>query len=77
MSMNILQITVQCDNQCNSVLGNTPIYEEKIADSTVEDDMELPLFDLETVVAATNNFSGENKLGEGGFGPVYKVKICY
>lgn len=22
---------------------------------------------------ATNNFSTENKLGEGGFGPVYKV----
>ena len=25
------------------------------------------------VMAATNNFSLENKLGEGGFGPVYKV----
>ena len=25
------------------------------------------------VKAATNNFPLENKLGEGGFGPVYKV----
>ncbi|KAL5976161.1 putative ribitol kinase or glycerol kinase, partial [Asimina triloba] len=33
---------------------------------------ELPLFDLKIIAAATNNFSRENKLGEGGFGPVYK-----
>ncbi|KAL4596919.1 hypothetical protein ACB092_12G198700 [Castanea dentata] len=32
----------------------------------------LPLFDLRTIVAATNNFSIANKLGQGGFGPVYK-----
>ncbi|KAH7662222.1 Non-specific serine/threonine protein kinase protein [Dioscorea alata] len=33
---------------------------------------ECPLFDLGTLKAATNNFSDENKLGEGGFGLVYK-----
>ncbi|KDP38981.1 hypothetical protein JCGZ_00738 [Jatropha curcas] len=37
-----------------------------------KDDLELPLFDLGTIVCATNNFSFINKLGEGGFGPVYK-----
>ncbi|KAI3465872.1 hypothetical protein Pfo_022535 [Paulownia fortunei] len=36
------------------------------------EDLELPLFDLATIAAATNNFSGENVIGEGGFGPVYK-----
>ncbi|XP_016652619.1 PREDICTED: G-type lectin S-receptor-like serine/threonine-protein kinase At4g27290 [Prunus mume] len=37
------------------------------------EDMELtPLFDLSTVAKATNDFSSSNKLGEGGFGPVYK-----
>ncbi|XP_059457404.1 receptor-like serine/threonine-protein kinase SD1-7 isoform X2 [Corylus avellana] len=38
-------------------------------------DAELPLFSYESVLAATNNFSGVNKLGEGGFGPVYKGKL--
>ncbi|KAF3783387.1 G-type lectin S-receptor-like serine/threonine-protein kinase [Nymphaea thermarum] len=35
----------------------------------------LPLIDLGTVRAATSNFSNENKLGEGGFGPVYRGKL--
>jgi len=30
-------------------------------------------FDLSTIEAATNNFSPDNKLGEGGFGEVFKV----
>nr|POF04787.1 g-type lectin s-receptor-like serine/threonine-protein kinase [Quercus suber] len=33
----------------------------------------LPLFDLRTIIAATDNFSIANKLGQGGFGPVYKA----
>ncbi|KAM5586615.1 hypothetical protein ABKV19_005509 [Rosa sericea] len=36
------------------------------------EDLELPLFDLITIANATNDFSSSNKLGEGGFGPVYK-----
>ena len=39
--------------------------------------MELPIFDWKTIVDATDNFSEENKLGEGGFGPVYKVTLYY
>ncbi|KAL2496242.1 G-type lectin S-receptor-like serine/threonine-protein kinase [Forsythia ovata] len=35
-------------------------------------DFELPLFDLSTISKATNNYSIDNKLGEGGYGPVYK-----
>lgn len=30
-------------------------------------------YDFEIVKAATDDFSESNKLGEGGFGPVYKV----
>ncbi|KAK4857521.1 hypothetical protein QYF36_001998 [Acer negundo] len=33
---------------------------------------ELHFFSLTAIMAATNNFSDENKLGESGFGPVYK-----
>ncbi|KAG6634517.1 G-type lectin S-receptor-like serine/threonine-protein kinase At4g27290 isoform X1 [Carya illinoinensis] len=36
------------------------------------EDMELPTFDLTAIANATDNFSSNNKLGEGGFGPVYK-----
>ncbi|CAN6453298.1 unnamed protein product [Victoria cruziana] len=35
----------------------------------------LPLLDLATITTATNGFSLENKLGEGGFGPVYRGKL--
>ncbi|KAH0976231.1 hypothetical protein GBA52_018130, partial [Prunus armeniaca] len=37
-----------------------------------KEDLELPLFDLAAVVCATKNFSNNNKLGEGGFGSVFK-----
>ena len=33
----------------------------------------LTFFDMNTIRAATNNFNVSNKLGQGGFGPVYKV----
>ncbi|WZZ83637.1 G-type lectin S-receptor-like serine/threonine-protein kinase At1g11330 isoform X2 [Brassica napus] len=33
---------------------------------------ELPLFEFQVLATATDNFSLENKLGQGGFGPVYK-----
>lgn len=35
---------------------------------------DLPLFDLSVIASATDNFSESNKLGEGGFGSVYKVR---
>ncbi|CAL5054745.1 unnamed protein product [Urochloa decumbens] len=33
---------------------------------------DLPIMDLSSIHEATNSFSKENKLGEGGFGPVYR-----
>lgn len=34
---------------------------------------DLSVIDLSTIEAATDNFSEDKKLGEGGFGPVYRV----
>ncbi|XP_039689313.1 receptor-like serine/threonine-protein kinase SD1-8 isoform X4 [Medicago truncatula] len=39
------------------------------------DDLDLPLLDLSTIITATDNFSEKNKIGEGGFGPVYLGKF--
>ncbi|KAI3803877.1 hypothetical protein L1987_32041 [Smallanthus sonchifolius] len=47
-------------------------------DHSKEDDREgvdVPYFELESIIAATNDFSDENRLGQGGFGPVYKGKL--
>ncbi|KAM3237548.1 G-type lectin S-receptor-like serine/threonine-protein kinase [Capsicum chacoense] len=38
----------------------------------LKDDLDLPLFALSILNKATSNFSVENKIGEGGFGSVYK-----
>ncbi|RDX61597.1 G-type lectin S-receptor-like serine/threonine-protein kinase SD1-1, partial [Mucuna pruriens] len=45
---------------------------ETVSHINEHEDMELPLFDLSRIAVATDNFSVNNKLGEGGFGPVYK-----
>ncbi|KAI5420096.1 hypothetical protein KIW84_044043 [Lathyrus oleraceus] len=47
--------------------------ETKLKESKSEqEDLELPFFDFGAIKFATNDFSNNNKLGEGGFGPVYK-----
>ena len=33
-------------------------------------------FSLDEIRTATDNFAGNNKIGEGGFGEVYKVESC-
>nr|POE96167.1 g-type lectin s-receptor-like serine/threonine-protein kinase [Quercus suber] len=38
---------------------------------------ELPLFNFEKLASATNNFHLSNKLGQGGFGPVYWGKLIF
>ncbi|KAM0063752.1 putative protein kinase RLK-Pelle-DLSV family [Helianthus debilis subsp. tardiflorus] len=47
-------------------------FEHDLENTSGGEDLELPLFGLSTLLKATNNFSMDNKLGEGGFGPVYK-----
>ena len=38
-----------------------------------ESDSEFSIFDFDQIADATDNFSDDHKLGQGGFGPVYKV----
>ena len=57
---------------CISVLDQNEIDDNN---ESSDEDMELPLFDLVTITLATDEFSCSNKLGEGGFGPVYKVSL--
>ncbi|XP_056172875.1 G-type lectin S-receptor-like serine/threonine-protein kinase At4g27290 isoform X2 [Syzygium oleosum] len=41
----------------------------------LRNEIDLPLFDLDTITAATNNFSPRNLIGAGGFGSVYKGNL--
>uniref|UniRef100_A0A2N9ICZ8 Receptor-like serine/threonine-protein kinase n=1 Tax=Fagus sylvatica TaxID=28930 RepID=A0A2N9ICZ8_FAGSY len=51
-------------------------------DNLLEDNLnqvkvqELPLFNFEKLATATDNFHLSNKLGQGGFGPVYRVMVA-
>ncbi|XP_028110414.1 G-type lectin S-receptor-like serine/threonine-protein kinase At4g27290 [Camellia sinensis] len=46
--------------------------EQGYTDKSQKEDLKLPLFDLAVIANSTNNFSINNKIGEGGFGAVYK-----
>ncbi|CAA3027856.1 G-type lectin S-receptor-like serine threonine-kinase At4g27290 isoform X1 [Olea europaea subsp. europaea] len=53
-----------CKREKNVLKGRTG--------GSISKDFELQLFDLSTISKATNNFSINNKLGQGGYGLVYK-----
>ncbi|CAL5335868.1 unnamed protein product [Camellia sinensis] len=59
---------LQLNREGNLMLNS----EEGYNDKSQKEDLELPLFDFAVIANSTNNFSIDNKLGEGGFGPVYK-----
>ncbi|KAL5581835.1 hypothetical protein UlMin_014277 [Ulmus minor] len=40
-----------------------------------EKGVDVPFFDFESILDATDDFSDANKLGQGGYGPVYKGKF--
>ena len=56
-----------------SIAARTNKTHEGIENVKKAKDARLPLFSFASVCAATGNFSNSNKLGGGGFGPVYKV----
>lgn len=66
-----------------TILGNASLSSSRNASTPPptepfgSDVPNLEAFSFAKIKAATNNFSSENKLGEGGFGPVYKVVLVF
>ncbi|KAJ1276175.1 hypothetical protein BS78_05G194000 [Paspalum vaginatum] len=52
--------------------GKNTLEEEALIWGQEGRSSEFTIYDFSQVLEATNNFSEENKLGQGGFGPVYK-----
>lgn len=56
-------------------LPSTELVDTSMLKRDDDNNGEVKYFSLSTIRAATKSFSDTNKLGEGGFGPVYKVRI--
>nr|GMD31960.1 G-type lectin S-receptor-like serine/threonine-protein kinase At4g03230 isoform X1 [Ipomoea batatas] len=61
-------------NRREIILGmpNIGMQEQDLITEYDKRKIEVPFFSLRAILAATDNFSDANKLGQGGFGPVYK-----
>ncbi|XP_016492886.1 G-type lectin S-receptor-like serine/threonine-protein kinase At4g03230 [Nicotiana tabacum] len=63
-------------NQQSTEGNPVPHWTEREAQNLIyendKQDIAVPFFHLEKILAATDNFSDAHKLGQGGFGPVYK-----
>lgn len=57
--------------ETTEISKNTQLHSKSdFSDVKLQD---VVLFKFEVLIAATNNFDDDNKLGQGGFGPVFKV----
>ncbi|WOG96152.1 hypothetical protein DCAR_0415483 [Daucus carota subsp. sativus] len=64
---------IACRKRKRQLQENLRLSSGIVAWNKIEgEDMELPLFEFESIANATSNFSNDNKLGHGGYGPVYK-----
>lgn len=59
----------------NTLTRNLAYYENSSRGIEMDgsEHVDVLIFDLSTIISSTDDFSDANKLGEGGFGSVYKV----
>lgn len=57
----------------NSELQQLELSRGSSNENLHDDNPNYPIWHLNVVLVATEHFSDRNILGEGGFGPVYKV----
>ena len=65
---------ISANNALRSVISDVYFIFWWLADASEITNVESLQFDFETIEAATNKFSDDSIIGEGGFGKVYKVR---
>ncbi|MED6124975.1 hypothetical protein PIB30_064018 [Stylosanthes scabra] len=70
--MVILGIVIHRKNKLKKSDMNQQISWKNHSIDREREDIDIPIYDLSTIAIATSHFSISKKLGEGGFGPVYK-----
>ncbi|TKY48793.1 G-type lectin S-receptor serine/threonine-protein kinase [Spatholobus suberectus] len=67
-STRIQESLYESERQVKDMLGLGSLEEKDI------EGIEVPCYTFASILAATDNFSDSNKLGRGGYGPVYKME---
>lgn len=69
LEINLMEFVIS-DKVMRYLNQSSPQEENDVQSNTQPN---LPFFSFKMIMAATGNFSHQNKLGQGGFGSVYKV----
>ncbi|KAA3455630.1 G-type lectin S-receptor-like protein serine/threonine-protein kinase B120 [Gossypium australe] len=72
---NDIAVLVQSKSKSKELSADLSVSSGILIDGNQVNRPELPIFNLGSLAAATNNFSEGNRLGQGGFGAVYKGEL--
>jgi hypothetical protein len=59
----------------NDVTTSSPSFQDTAKLDATGRKPDVQFFDVSNIIAATDNFCPAKRLGQGGFGPVYKVSL--